>query len=242
MSYISEQIQVIKQRDPAIKKNIEVFLYPCFYALLFHKLGHKLYKKKRFFLARLISQLSRGLTGIEIHPGAVIGKGLFIDHGMGVVIGETCEIGDNVTIYHGVTLGGTGKDHGKRHPTIGNNVMIGTGAKVLGPFKVGDNSRIAANALVLQEVPEDSTVIGNPGKVVKTKGEKVNPCDQLDQIKMPDPIKMEICGLKNIIEALEEKVQTLEDRLSVKSKINEHHCNNEACNAKDICDEYREDE
>ncbi len=242
MSYIKDQIQVIKQRDPAIKKNIEVFLYPCFYALLFHKLGHKLYKKKRFFAARLVSQISRGLTGIEIHPGAIIGRGLFIDHGMGVVIGETCEIGDNVTIYHGVTLGGTGKDHGKRHPTIGNNVMIGTGAKVLGPFKVGDNSRIAANALVLQEVPEDSTVIGNPGKVVKTKGEKVNPCDQLDQIKMPDPIKMEICGLKNMVESLEQKVLVLEEKLSVKSKINEHYCNNETCNAKDSCNEYREDE
>lgn len=241
MGYIKEQVEVIKKRDPAIKKNIEVFLYPCFYALLFHKLGHKLYKKKNFFLARLVSQFSRGLTGIEIHPGAVIGKGLFIDHGMGVVIGETCEIGENVTIYHGVTLGGTGKDHGKRHPTIGNNVMIGTGAKVLGPFKVGDNSRIAANALVLQEVPEDSTVIGNPGKVVKTKGEKVNPCDQLDQVKMPDPIKMEICGLKKIIEDLEEKVSLLEKKLLVKSDTTPHHCHNEGCHVKDICDEYGED-
>lgn len=213
MNYIKEQIQVIKQRDPAIKRSIEVFLYPCFYALLFHKLGHKLYKKEKFFLARLVSQISRGLTGIEIHPGATIGKGLFIDHGMGVVIGETCEIGDNVTIYHGVTLGGTGKETGKRHPTIGNNVMIGAGAKVLGPFKVGNNSRIAANSLVLQEVPEDSTVIGNPGKVVKTKGARLNPCDQLDQIQMPDPIKMEFCDLRKMIKHLEEKVIDLEEDL-----------------------------
>ena len=213
MGYIREQIKVIKARDPAIKKSIEVFLYPCFYSLLFHKAGHWLYKKNRFFLARFVSQVSRGLTGIEIHPGATIGKGFFIDHGMGVVIGETCEIGDNVTIYHGVTLGGTGKDTGKRHPTIGNNVMIGTGAKVLGPFKVGDNTRIAANALVLQEVPEDSSVIGNPAKVVKTKGKRVNPCDQLDQIRMPDPIKMEICSLKNIVKSLEEKVHLLEERV-----------------------------
>ncbi|MDF2614967.1 MAG: serine O-acetyltransferase [Clostridia bacterium] len=242
MGYIKEQIKVIKERDPAIKKSIEVFLYPCFYALLFHKIGHSLYKKKRFFLARLISQVSRGLTGIEIHPGATIGKGLFIDHGMGVVIGETCEIGDNVTIYHGVTLGGTGKDHGKRHPTIGNNVMIGTGAKVLGPFKVGDNTRIAANALVLQEVPEDSSVIGNPAKVVKTKGKRVNPCDELDQVKMPDPIRMEICGLKNMIEGLEDKIRVLEDKLSVKSEMHEYHCTDEECRVRDICHDYREDE
>ena len=239
MGYIKKQIQIIKQRDPAFKKNIEVFLYPCFYALFFHKMGHWFYNKKHFFIARLISQVSRGLTGIEIHPGAKIGRGLFIDHGMGVVIGETCEIGDNVTIYHGVTLGGTGKEHGKRHPTIGNNVMIGTGAKVLGPFKVGDNTRIAANALVLQEVPEDSSVIGNPAKVVKTKGKKVNPCDDLDQVKMPDPVKMEICSLKNTIEALEEKVRSLEARLSVNTKEHQYHCMSEDCIAQEICKDYR---
>ncbi len=238
MSYVKEQIKVIRERDPAIKRNVEVFLYPCFYALFFHRLGHWLYNKKRFFLARFVSQLSRGLTGIEIHPGAKIGKGLFIDHGMGVVIGETCEIGDNVTIYHGVTLGGTGKEHGKRHPTIGDNVMIGSGAKVLGPFKVGNNSRIAANALVLQEVPEDSTVIGNPGKVVKTRGERVNPCDQLDQVRMPDPIKMEICTLKKLVESLEEKVQRLEGQLTVEDADPHQFCIDENCSAKDICDEY----
>jgi serine O-acetyltransferase len=242
MGYIKDQVNVIKQRDPAIKRDIEVFLYPSFYALFFHKSAHWLYKKKRFFLARLISQFSRGVTGIEIHPGAVIGKGLFIDHGMGVVIGETCEIGNNVTLYHGVTLGGTGKDHGKRHPTIGNNVMIGTGAKVLGPFKVGDNARVAANALVLKEVPEDSTVIGNPGKVVKTKGQKVNPCDELDQIKMPDPIRMEICGLKNMIENLEDKVEALEAKLSVQGEKHKHHCMNDDCMAGDLCNDYHEEE
>ena len=213
MSYIKEQINVIKERDPAIKNTAEVFLYPSFYALLFHKISHYLYTKKRYFLARLISQLARGLTGIEIHPGATIGKGLFIDHGMGVVIGETCEIGDNVTIYHGVTLGGTGKDHGKRHPTIGNNVMISTGAKVLGPFKVGDNSRIAANAVVLQEVPEDCTVVGIPGHVVKIAGQRVNPCQQLDQVKMPDPVQMEMCRMRQAVEDLQAQIATLENKL-----------------------------
>lgn len=212
MGYVKEQIRVIKERDPAIKTSVEVFLYPSFYALLFHRWGHWFYEKKYFFIARLISQIARGLTGIEIHPGATIGKGLFIDHGMGVVIGETCEIGDNVTIYHGVTLGGTGKDHGKRHPTIGNNVMISTGAKVLGPFKVGDNSRIAANAVVLQEIPEDSTVVGIPGKVVKIQGKRINPCDDLDQVKLPDPVKMEICTLRRTVEDLENQIKLLEQQ------------------------------
>ncbi|PHV69571.1 serine O-acetyltransferase [Sporanaerobium hydrogeniformans] len=243
MGYIKEQIRVIKERDPAIKCSAEVFLYPSFYALLFHRWSHWLYKKNRFFGARLISQLARGLTGIEIHPGAVIGKGLFIDHGMGVVIGETCEIGDNVTIYHGVTLGGTGKDHGKRHPTIGNNVMISTGAKVLGPFKIGDNSRIAANAVVLQEVPTDSTVVGIPGKVVKRKGQRVDPCSELDQVKMPDPTRMEMCGLKNRLEALEEKLALLEKQKSIPlEKAHAYHCTNEDCMDKKICNEYREEE
>lgn len=268
MGYVRDQIKVIKERDPAIKCSAEVFLYPSFYALLFHKWGHWFYKRKHFFIARLISQIGRGLTGIEIHPGAVIGKGLFIDHGMGVVIGETCEIGDNVTIYHGVTLGGTGKDHGKRHPTIGNNVMISTGAKVLGPFKVGDNSRIAANAVVLQEIPEDSTVVGIPGKVVRIQGKRVNPSRDLDQVKVPDPVKLEICKLKENIEILEEQLQNIEGRLGMKvspsvhvmdesteiyvsEQFNErikktefirqpgqHNCSNQECETKDICDQY----
>lgn len=268
MGYVKDQIKVIKERDPAIKNSVEVFLYPSFYAILFHKWGHWFYKRKHFFIARLISQLARGLTGIEIHPGAVIGKGLFIDHGMGVVIGETCEIGDNVTIYHGVTLGGTGKDKGKRHPTIGNNVMISTGAKVLGPFKVGDNSRIAANAVVLQEIPEDSTVVGIPGKVVRIQGKKVNPCTELDQVKVPDPVKMEICRLKETIGALEAQIQTLQDKVGIKDEevrghiptldesseiyvseqfnermnrtefIRQPKCHNKACETKEICGEF----
>lgn len=250
MGYIREQIQVIKERDPAIKSTAEVFLYPSFYALLFHKVGHYLYKKKWYFLARLLSQLARGLTGIEIHPGATIGKGLFIDHGMGVVIGETCEIGDNVTIYHGVTLGGTGKDHGKRHPTIGNNVMISTGAKVLGPFKVGDNSRIAANAVVLQEIPEDCTVVGIPGKIVRIAGQRVNPCSQLDQVKMPDPIQMEMCKMRQNIDALQDKIQVLEDTIVELHKLKDekckeaalktHECTEPNCPNKEACETYRQ--
>ncbi len=240
MGIIREEIRVIKERDPAIKSSAEVFLYPCFYAILFHRLGHFLYKHKWFFVARLISQISRGLTGIEIHPGATIGKGLFIDHGMGVVIGETCEIGDNVTIYHGVTLGGTGKDHGKRHPTIGNNVMISTGAKVLGPFKVGDNSRIAANAVVLQEVPEDSTVVGIPGKVVKIQGKRVDPCKELDQIGMPDPIKMELCRMNSRIAELETVIEKMNTQLETNIKLQEATKLDNSHN--DICEQYTQDE
>lgn len=234
MGIIKEEIQVIKERDPAIKSTAEVFLYPCFYAILFHRLGHFLYKHKHYFLARLVSQISRGLTGIEIHPGAQIGKGLFIDHGMGVVIGETCEIGDNVTIYHGVTLGGTGKDHGKRHPTIGNNVMISTGAKVLGPFKVGDNSRIAANAVVLQEVPEGSTVVGIPGKVVKVKGKRINPCQELDHVTIPDPIKMEICRLQGHIKELETTIEAMNELLHTNIVV---HKDNHIVNSEIECEE-----
>ena len=237
MGYIRKQWEVIRQRDPAIKRMSEVFLYPCFYAILAHKFAHKLYKKKYYFAARLISQLARGLTGIEIHPGAVIGEGLFIDHGMGVVIGETCAIGNNVTIYHGVTLGGTGKDTGKRHPTIGNNVMISAGAKVLGPFKVGDNSRIAANAVVLQEVPSDSTVVGIPGKVVKRLGERIDPCSELDQVKMPDPVKMEICKLRGIIDEMQQKIDDLEKQLKAKE---DHESNTPIVSSKDGIDLEKE--
>ncbi len=199
---LKDQIKTIKANDPAIKSSLEVILYPSFWAISFHRIGHFLYTKRLFFIARLVSQFSRWITGIEIHPGAKIGKGLFIDHGMGVVIGETCEIGDNVLIYQGATLGGTGKDKGKRHPTIGNNVMIGAGVKVLGPFKVGDNSRIGAGSVVLQEVPEGSTVVGIPGRVLKKEREK----DSLDQVKLPDPVSMELCRLQHRIEALEKLI------------------------------------
>jgi serine O-acetyltransferase len=167
-------INNILENDPAAKSVLEVFLlYPSIHALAMHRIAHSLYKRKIFLLARMISQFSRLVTGIEIHPGAKIGKGLFIDHGMGVVIGETSEIGDNVTIYHGVTLGGTGKDKGKRHPTVGNNVVIGAGAKVLGPIYVGDNAKIGANAVVLKDVPYNSTAVGIPAKITAVRSNTI---------------------------------------------------------------------
>ena len=207
---VDRQMETIKRKDPAVKSKAEVFLYPCFWACICHRAAHKLYNRKCFFLARLISQVSRFFTGIEIHPGAKIGKGLFIDHGMGVVIGETCEIGDNVLIYQGVTLGGTGKEHGKRHPTIGNNVMIGSGTKILGPFKVGNNAKIGAGSVVLNEVPSNCTAVGVPARVIKryNKCYKGNdtPADCLDQIKFPDPIEMEICALRVKLEKMQKKL------------------------------------
>ncbi len=210
MGIISDEVKAIKQKDPSIKSSIEVILYPTFWAILSHRMSHFLYKKRLYFIARFISQVSRWLTGIEIHPGAIIGKGLFIDHGMGVVIGETCEIGDNVTIYQGVTLGGTGKDIGKRHPTIGNNVLIGAGAKVLGPFKVGDNSRIGAGSVVLKEVPPFTTVVGVPAKET-FKEEKCNPSDCLNQ-RVVDPVQKECNELLNRIKKLEQQVKELESK------------------------------
>lgn len=206
---LRNEIEVVKQKDPAIKSTIEVFLYPSFWALLFHRIAHKLYIRKIYFLARLISQFSRWITGIEIHPGAKIGKGVFIDHGMGVVIGETCEIGDNVLIYQGATLGGTGKDTGKRHPTIGNNVMIGSGVKILGPFKVGDNSKIGAGSVVLKEVPPNCTVVGIPARSVSRNDFEYNPSESLDQLKFPDPVEMEICSLRCKVENLEKQLDIL---------------------------------
>lgn len=168
MNFIKEQIKVIKERDPAITSTFEVFLYPCFKALIYYKISHYFYVKKHFWLARFFSEKAKRKTGIEIHPGAKIGKGLFIDHGTGVVIGETAEIGNNVTMFHGVTLGGTGKEKGKRHPTVGNNVFIGSGAKLLGNIKIGDNVKIGANAVVLKDAPPNVTVVGVPG-VIKNK-------------------------------------------------------------------------
>jgi serine O-acetyltransferase len=179
-------IDAVFDRDPAARSVFEVVLtYSGLHAIWFHRLAHGLYKRKFFFLARFISQLSRFITGIEIHPGAKIGKGLFIDHGMGVVIGETCEIGDNVTIFQGVTLGGTGKEKGKRHPTVEDNVLIASGAKVLGSFTIGENSRIGAGSVVLREVPPNSTVVGIPARIVIQDGHKVN---QLDHTDLPDPV------------------------------------------------------
>ena len=188
---IKDDIRSIKERDPAARSSLEIILtYSGLHAVIMYRLSHFLYERKLFLLARIVSQTARFLTGIEIHPGAKIGKGLLIDHGAGVVIGETAEIGDNCLIYQGVTLGGTGKDHGKRHPTLGNNVMVGAGAKILGPFKVGNNVKIAANAVVLEAVPDNATAVGVPARIVRKNGERV--CD-LDQIHIPDPISQELC-------------------------------------------------
>ena len=210
-----EDARNIQRKDPAARSVLEVILlYPGFHILVYHRIAHWLYEHGHFFLARWVSQHGRHKTGIEIHPGARIGRCLFIDHGMGIVIGETAEIGDDCTIYHGVTLGGTGHDTGKRHPTIGNNVLISTGAKVLGPFKVGDNSRIGANAVVLQEVPPDSTVVGIKARVVKIAGQRVGPSPAyaLDQINLPDPLAQELCRLQNRVYANEQKLKKEEER------------------------------
>ncbi len=200
---LRETIEAYKARDPAARSSIEVLLlYPGIRATQYHKLAHWCYLHDHKFLARYISQRTRHKTGIEIHPGATIGKRLVIDHGMGIVIGETTEIGDDCLIYQGVTLGGTGKDTGKRHPTIGNNVLIGCGAKVLGPFKVGDNSRVAANAVVLSEIPEDCTAVGAPARVVKKKGEKVDYVGNVEQINVTDPLVQEVVSLRTELNRL----------------------------------------
>ena len=194
---LKEIVEAYKARDPAARSALEILLlYPGVRAVRSHRKAHWCYEHGLKFLARLISQRSRHRTGIEIHPGAKIGKRLVIDHGMGIVIGETAEIGDDCLIYHGVTLGGTGKDVGKRHPTIGNNVLIGTGAKVLGPFKVGDNSRIAANSVVLSEIPDNSTAVGVPARVVKIDGRKVNYVGELDKIHVTDPVSAELAAIR----------------------------------------------
>ena len=204
---LSETLGAYQARDPAARSKLEIFLlYPGVHALIFHRVSHWLYRHKCFFLARLNSQLARHLTGIEIHPGARIGRRFVIDHGMGIVIGETAEVGDDCLIYHGVTLGGTGKDHGKRHPTIGNNVLIGCGAKVLGPFKVGDNARIAANAVVLTEIPPEATAVGVPARVVRIAGEKVDYASSVDQIHVTDPVQKELQALSSRLEWLEKYI------------------------------------
>lgn len=212
ISYIREEIKLIKERDPAIHSNMEVFLYPSFKVMLYYRIAHKLYGKKHYFLARWISQRGARKTGIEIHPGAQIGKGFFIDHGNGVIIGETSIIGDNVTLYQGVTLGGTGKEHGKRHPTIGNNVMISTGAKVLGSFTIGDNSKIGAGSVVLKEVPPDSTVVGVPGRVVKRNNVAL-PQEEMDQVHLPDPVMEDLALLQRTNEELTNRLLDLEQEV-----------------------------
>lgn len=206
-----EDIDAICQRDPAVKSRAEAaLLYSGFHAIMAYRLAHKLYEKEHYTPARFVSQSARFLTGIEIHPGATIGKGLFIDHGSGVVIGETTIIGDNCTLYQGVTLGGTGKDTGKRHPTLGNNVMVGAGAKVLGNFTVGDGAKIAAGAVVLGPVPENSTAVGIPAHIVRRAGKKVDPID-LDQVHIPDPVSQELCNVTRRMIELEKKVAALEN-------------------------------
>ncbi|WP_179233018.1 serine O-acetyltransferase [Paenibacillus rigui] len=208
-----EDIETIFENDPAARSWFEVaFTYSGLHALWAHRVGHWFYKRGWYTTARIISQISRFMTGIEIHPGAVIGRRFFIDHGMGVIIGETCEIGDDVVLYQGVTLGGTGKEKGKRHPTIGNNVVIASGAKVLGSFKVGDNSRIGANAVVLSEVPQNSTVVGIPGRIVKRDGVRIG---KLDHNNLPDPVIDMFRQMQQQIEGLKQELDELN-----KNKVN----------------------
>ncbi len=208
MGILKSDIDAALKRDPAARSRLEVILcYPGLHAIMWHRLSHFFYSHNLKLIARMISQSTRFWTGIEIHPGAKIGGGFFIDHGMGVVIGETCEIGNNVTIFQGVTLGGTGKECGKRHPTIGNDVLIGVGAKVLGPFKVGDGAKIGAGSIVLKEVPPNCTVVGNPGKLVKCCGMKMElPEESMDQIHIPDPVENELISIKERLLDLENKI------------------------------------
>ena len=214
--HLKEDINAVLERDPAARTAVEVFLlYPGIGAVMWYRIAHFLHKHNHKFLARWISQVVRFFTGIEIHPGAVIGRRLFIDHGMGVVIGETTVIGDDCTIYQGATLGGTGKETGKRHPTLGNNVMVGSGAKILGPFSVGDNSKIASGAVVLSEVPPNSTCVGVPARIVRREGVKVN-CADMDQIKIPDPVSLQMCTLSVHIANLERQIAELEKKLEEK--------------------------
>ena len=204
MPHLIETLSAYQARDPAARSKLEVFLlYPGVHATINHRIAHFFYRHNRFFIARLISQWSRFWTGIEIHPGAKIGRRFVIDHGMGIVIGETAEIGDDCLIYHGVTLGGTGKDRGKRHPTLGNNVLVGNGARILGPFKVGDNARIAAGSVVLSEVPPDSTAVGVPAQIVRVHGETVHFADEVDQIDVHDPVFEKLTALSSRLELVE---------------------------------------
>ena len=212
IKHIKEVFQVIQERDPAIKTPLEVLLYPSFRVMIQYRKAHKLYQNGHYFLARWISQRAARKTGIEIHPGAQIGKGLFIDHGNGVIIGETAIIGDNVTLYQGVTLGGTGKETGKRHPTLRDNVMVSAGAKVIGSFTIGENSKIGAGSVVLEEVPPNCTVVGVPGRIVKRENRKV-PRSDMDQIHLPDPVLEDIRTLQKENEALKSKLQRMEYQL-----------------------------
>lgn len=218
---IQDEIKVVRERDPAIHSSMEVLLYPSFKAMLHYRIAHRLYEKKHYFLARWVSQRAVRKTGIEIHPGAQIGKNFFIDHGNGVIIGETAVIGDNVTMYQGVTLGGTGKETGKRHPTVGNNVMISAGAKVLGSFTIGDNSKIGAGSVVLEEVPPNSTVVGVPGRVVKRNNISL-PQDELDQVHLPDPVREDIINLQRANSELTNRLLDIERELKNRKQGDKH--------------------
>lgn len=222
LSYIREEIRVVRERDPAIKSNWEVLLYPSFKVILSYRIAHRLYQSKHFFWARWVSQRAVRKTGIEIHPGATIGKGLFIDHGSGVIIGETAILGDNITLYQGVTLGGTGKEQGKRHPTLKDNVMVSAGAKILGSFTIGENSKIGAGSVVLEEVPPNCTVVGVPGRIVKRDDKKV-PRDDMDQIHLPDPI------LNDIRELQMENLQLHAELLEMESRLKCLTCKEGKC-------------
>lgn len=212
---IMRDIKLIKERDPAARNTVEILLtYPSLVAIRCYRISHWFYKNKMFTTARMISQWARRRTGIEIHPGAKIGKGLFIDHGMGVVVGETAVIGDNCLLYQGVTLGGTGKDKGKRHPTLGNNVLVGSGAKVLGPFKVGNNVKIAANAVVLSAIPDNCTAVGVPARIVKRDGKKIHTSvtNEIDQVHIPDPVSQELCRLHAEVDSLRKEISDLKEK------------------------------
>lgn len=210
---IREDIAVVFEQDPAARSSVEIVLtYAGLHAIWSHRVAHWLWRKRRRFLGRAVSQISRFFTGIEIHPGAKIGRRLFIDHGMGVVIGETCEIGNDVTLFQGVTLGGTGKEKGKRHPTLGNNVLIASGAKVLGAINIGNNAKIGANSVVLNDVPENSTVVGIPGRVVRQNGVKVN--RDLDHRNLPDPVGDLCKDMNHQIESLKKEVEDLKRRMA----------------------------
>ena len=214
MTRLGETLRAYQARDPAARSRLEIFLlYPGVHALIFHRVSHWLWRHRLRFLARLNSQLARHCTGIEIHPGAAIGRRLVIDHGAGIVIGETTEIGDDVLLYQGVTLGGTGKDVGKRHPTLGNNVMVGSGARVLGPITINDNARIAAGAVVLQDVPANATAVGVPAQIVRINGEKVRRyADEVDQTNVVNPTLQKIEALTRRVEELEKKLEEAENK------------------------------
>lgn len=214
-------IRAVKERDPAARSAFEILLlYSGLHAIMLHRPAYFLYQHKWFFTARLISQFARWMTGVEIHPGAKIGTGVFIDHGSGIVIGETAEVGDGCTLYQGVTLGGTGKDKGKRHPTLEKNVTVGSGAKILGPFTVGENSKIAAGAVLLEAVPPNSTAVGVPARVVKRNGIRVQ---DLDQVHIPDPVAQELCIMRMYMERLEKRVKALEEENAALKGEGESH-------------------